>query len=127
MDAGLGEDLVNLTDEFLEVGEDLLGGFAEPEVVLTTVEDDGLGLVAGYDDVEVVEDVGNMRTSESAIEDFAVRKVLVQTFPHADARAAREEGEVGGGFSFGIILLEGDHGLGEAGGIGPLLGVKHLE
>ena len=68
-----------------------------------------------------------MGASESAVENFAVGEVRGQAFPHAYAGAAREEGEVGDGLAFGVFLLESRDRLGEAGGVGVLLGAKRLE
>ena len=59
-----------------------------------------------------------MGASETAVENFAVGEVRGQAFPHANARATREESEVGDGFAFDVLLFEGGYRIGEPRGVG---------
>jgi len=67
MDLGFGIEGMDSSYEFEIVGEDLLGWFFGPEVVFAAIQDYCLGLVAGDDYVEIVQDVGNMGTAEPAV------------------------------------------------------------
>ena len=57
-----------------------------------------------------------MGASESAVENFVIGKVRGQAFPHANARATREESEVGDGFAAGVFLFEGGYRIRESRG-----------
>ena len=47
-----------------------------------------------------------------------IGKIRGQTFPHANAGAAREESEVGNGFEAGVFLFEGGYRIRESRGVG---------
>ena len=54
---GVGKPFTDAAPEFVEVGEDLFGGFAGGDVVVAFVDDDDGGIVGGDQGVEVFEQV----------------------------------------------------------------------
>jgi len=54
---GVGKPFADAAPEFVEVGEDLFGGFAGGDVVVAFVDDDDGGIVGGDQGVEVFEQV----------------------------------------------------------------------
>ena len=100
--ACFGKMLADAPYERIEVSKDVLGGFSMPEVVLSAVEHDRSWLVEGEELLEVVMDLGELGTTETAVEHGDFRKVSGEGCPTADRGTAGEEGEV---FRGGRVVL----------------------
>ena len=73
-----------------------------PKIVFPAVEHDRRWLVAGEELLEVVMELGKLRTTEAAVEHGDFRKVSGEGCPATDRGTAGEEGEV---FRGGRVVL----------------------
>ena len=102
-EGSIGKNLAEARYEGGEVGERFLDGLPVPEIVLSAVQDDPYGFVVGEELVEVMMDLGELRTSEAPVEHGDFRKVFGQRIPTTDGGTAGEEGEVFRGGRIGFV------------------------
>ena len=91
-----GLDGADLGDKRFEVGQHLIGGFADMDVVAADVEHDEAGVIGQDEPGGIIDEVRSLKGIDAAVDDGVSGEVLIDGFPAVELGVADKENGVGG-------------------------------